>query len=92
MTVGGSTSGSMNTASSTLWPQKRLRANSQPSASPTTSASTVATLATWIDSTSGCQSVCVMSDCVVFMKIRRNCCMTRRHGSAMEHGFQVLLG
>src|SRR5450830_820077 len=76
MTVGGSTSGSMNTASSTLRPKKRLRANTQPSATPTISASSVATAATLSDRTSGNQSVAAMSAFVVFMEIQRDCCTT----------------
>ena len=57
MTVGGSTSGSMKTASSTRLPGKRRRANSQPSAMPATSASEVATPATRNDSHNGDQSI-----------------------------------
>ena len=65
--MGGSTSGSMNTASSTVRPKKRLRANTQPNATPTISASTVATAATLSDRTRGDQSVEAMSERVVFI-------------------------
>ena len=57
----------MNTDSSTVAPGNCLRANTQPSATPATSASRVAKAATLIDRTSGDQSIEASSDVVVFM-------------------------